>query len=54
MMRGGTELPRVRIAGRWEDTDIRDRREAHDLMVGLISDDMRDRRGEEWGRVLCW
>jgi len=49
-MRGRTELPIVRMAGRWEDTDTRDRREAHDLMVGLIRDDMRKVKVKEVGR----
>jgi hypothetical protein len=44
-MRGRTTRPTVRVNGRGEDTDTRDRREAHDLMVGLIRDDMR-KRGE--------
>jgi hypothetical protein len=44
-MRGRTTRPAVRVNGRRDDTDTRDRREAHDLMVGLIRDDMR-KRGE--------
>lgn len=45
IMRGRTTRPTVRVNGRGEDTDTRDRREVHDLMVGLIRDDMR-KRGE--------